>query len=468
MMRVPNMLSGPLFVVAFIGALTLTPTTVQCTTSARENAVVRAVRSISPAVVNISSEYELTQRSNPFFDFGLDPFFDSFFRDFFEPRYRRKFKGTSLGSGVIVDGKRGYILTNEHVIARSAEIKVVLQNQFEFAAELVGAAPDFDLAVLKIETQEPLPDIEMGDSDDIMIGETVIAIGNPFGFSHTVTTGVISALNRTVQAEGRVYRDFIQTDASINPGNSGGPLLNISGDLVGITTAIYSKAQGIGFAIPINRARRVMDDLIRYGEVYFPWLGLFVQDLDPKLTNYFNTPEGQGVLVSDVMSDGPAHKAGLRTGDVIIAVGNDRISSKESYLTLVSDFSAGDTIPLVVWKDGAKDMRPVHSTEFPETMAGTWAYAALGIRVEDITPASRRQNRIVAGEGVMVTVLRPGCYLESIGAQPGDVVRKINDIVVRTKEDFDKAVIKYRHKDSIVLVIQRGSQQYYVTMKLEA
>ncbi|MBW2175211.1 MAG: trypsin-like peptidase domain-containing protein, partial [Deltaproteobacteria bacterium] len=234
----------------------------------RENAVVKAVKNVSPAVVNISSEYEVVKRSNPFFDFGLDPFFDSFFKDFFEPNYKRRYKRNSLGSGVIIDGTRGYILTNEHVIARSAKITVLLRDERELEAELVGAAPDFDLAVLRIQSKEPLPAIQMGNSDDLMIGETVIAIGNPFGFSNTVTTGVISALNRSIQAESRTYRDFIQTDASINPGNSGGPLLNINGDLIGINTAIYSKAQGIGFAIPINKAKRVVDDLIRYGEIH--------------------------------------------------------------------------------------------------------------------------------------------------------------------------------------------------------
>jgi S1-C subfamily serine protease len=308
----------------------------------------------------------------------------------------------------------------------------------------------------------------MGDSDDIMIGETVIAIGNPFGFSHTVTTGVVSALNRAVQTEDRIYRDFIQTDASINPGNSGGPLLNIDGDLVGINTAIYSKAQGIGFAIPINKARRVMEDLIRYGEVYFPWLGLFIQDLDPRLAHYFDTPKGQGVLISGVFDGGPGHKAGLREGDVIIALGKHRVASKDAYHSVVREFAAGDSIPLVVWKEGKSRTYEVRSTEFPERLVEDWAYTALGIKVQNITSTLRLRFQIVAGEGVMVTELRPGSYLESIGAQRGDVVRRINAIIVTTKDDFNKAIRKYRHKDSAVLVIQRGNQQYYVTVKLES
>jgi len=204
----------------------------------RENAVVRAVRKVSPAVVNISSKYEIRTRANPFFNFDIDPFFDSFFRDFFEFHQQRRYIKNSLGSGVIIDGKRGYILTNEHVVARSTKINVFLKDERKFEAQLIGADPDSDLAVLRINSTEPLPDIKMGNSDELMIGETVIAIGNPFGFSNTVTTGVISALHRSIRTEDRIYRDFIQTDASINPGNSGGPLLNINGDLIGINTAI--------------------------------------------------------------------------------------------------------------------------------------------------------------------------------------------------------------------------------------
>jgi len=440
----------------------------RCALDARENAVVQAVRKVSPAVVNINSEYEVTERSNPFFDFGLDPFFDSFFRDFFAPHYQRRYKGTSLGSGVIIDGKGGYILTNEHVIARSTKIRVVLKDEREFKAELVGAAPDFDLAVLKINSKETLPAIEMGHSDDLMIGEAVIAIGNPFGFSHTVTTGVISALNRSIQIKDRIYRDFIQTDASINPGNSGGPLLNINGDLIGINTAIYSKAQGIGFAIPINKARRVIDDLIKYGEVHIPWLGVFVQDLDPRLAGYFEAPDQQGVLISGIIAHSPAQDAGLQPGDVITAVGTKRVSSKETYLAIIRDFAVGDVIPVTVWRAGKDHTFPVQSRAFPEDLAEDWAYHALGVRVREISAFLRLRFGIAAREGLMVTELRPGCYLDHIGVRRSDVIRKINDMVVRTLDDFKKAVMKYRQKKSAVLLIQRGRQQYYVTVKLGA
>jgi len=466
----PNVCYPKLLTVIFV-ILSLTTFSPGKTCSAgfpRENAVVKAVRKVNPAVVNINSEYEVRERSNPFFNFGLDPFFDSFFKDFFEPHYQRRYKGNSLGSGVIIDKRRGYILTNEHVIARSTKIRVVLQDEREFEAELVGAAPDFDLAVLKIASGEPLPAIEMGNSDDLMIGETVIAIGNPFGFSQTVTTGVISALNRAVQTEDRIYRDFIQTDASINPGNSGGPLLNINGDLIGINTAIYSKAQGIGFAIPINKARRVIDDLIKYGEVHIAWLGLFVQDLDPRLARYYKVPGGQGVLISDMTDRSPAQKAGLQRGDVVTAIGGRGVTSKEIYHAIIRDFTAGDVIPLEVWRDRTAHVMQVHSLTFPEALAEEWAYKSLGVRVQELSAVHRLRFRIPAKHGVMVTELRPGSYLDRIGARPGDVIRKINEVVVKTQGDFKKAVIKCRQKESAVLLIQRRNQQYYVTVKIEA
>ena len=270
--------------------LILTPTANLCAEHQRENAVVKAVRKVSPVVVNISSESEVRKRVNPFSGFAMDPHFESFFRDFFDHGFERQYKRTSLGSGVIIDGKRGFILTNEHVILKTGTITVVLKDGREFDAQIVGTDPDSDLAVLRISSKEPLPDIEMGDSDDLMIGETVFAIGNPFGFSNTVTTGVISAINRSIRTDDVVYHDFIQTDASINPGNSGGPLLNINGNLVGINTAIYAKAQGIGFAIPINKAKRIVSDLIRYGEVIPAWIGITVQDLDADLARYLKHP----------------------------------------------------------------------------------------------------------------------------------------------------------------------------------
>ena len=270
----------------------------------RENAIVRAVREVSPAVVNISTSKFVERGVNPFFPWENDDLFNRFFRDFFEPR-RRQYVQKSLGSGVIIDSTHKYILTNHHVIVRASKIVITLANQKEFEARVVGTDPESDLAVLKIETDSAIPAITMGGSDDLMIGETVIAIGNPFGLSHTVTTGVISALNRSVRTQTGVYHNFIQIDASINPGNSGGPLLNINGELIGINTAIYSGAEGIGFAIPIDRAKGIVNDLINYGRVHTAWLGIMVQDIDENLVNYFHLPVDYGALITEIMAGSP-------------------------------------------------------------------------------------------------------------------------------------------------------------------
>jgi len=295
--------------------------------SPRRNAVVKAVEDVSAAVVNISSEYEVSGQLSPFIRFDMD----TFFRDFFERHFETRRKLSSRGSGVIIDGERGFILTNEHVVEKSGTITVVLKDGREFKPEIIGADPESDLAVLQIQSDKTLPAIPMGDSGDIMIGETVIAIGNPFGFSNSVTTGVISAINRSVRTKNRVYHDFLQTDASINPGNSGGPLLNINGELIGVNTAIYAKAEGIGFAIPINTAKKIVSDLIAYGQVIHAWLGLTVQNIDQRLAGYLNLPSDKGIVVKDLAPGSPAAGAGIREGDVILAIGDQAIQSVSDY-----------------------------------------------------------------------------------------------------------------------------------------
>jgi len=432
----------------------------------RETAVVRAVRKVSPAVVNISSAHEVRKRTSPFSGFGLNPFFDEFFRDFFDPRFERRQQYTSLGSGVIIDGQKGLILTNSHVIQKSGTIKVMLENELEFEAKIVGADPDSDLAVLKIDSEKPLPAIQMGSSDDLMIGETVIAIGNPFGFSHTVTTGVISAINRSIRTDERVYNDFIQIDASINPGNSGGPLLNINGELIGINTAIYAKAQGIGFAIPIGKARKIISDLIQYGEVIQAWIGITAQNMDEKLARYLNVPGKKGILVKSVEPQSPAEKAGLQEGDIILSVGNKKIDSVDDYESVAKSLAAGDTMQTGLFRNGQMETLSVKTKVFPPELAANLALKLLGIEVEDLTPANRRSYRIFAQEGVMISSVKPKSYLARIGAEAGDVIRQIDDYTIQNSEDFKKAVVKFRQKNSVVLLLQRGEQGYYVTVNL--
>jgi Do/DeqQ family serine protease len=432
----------------------------------RENAVVRAVRKVGPAVVNISSQQQVQARKNPFSRFGMDPFFEQFFRDFFDPGFQRRYQRTSLGSGVIISGERGLILTNAHVISKGATITVVLQDEREFEAKIVGADPDSDLAVLRIESEKPLPAIDMGDSDNLLIGETIIAIGNPFGFSHTVTTGVISALHRSIRSEERVYQDFIQTDASINPGNSGGPLLNINGELIGINTAIYAKAQGIGFAIPINTARRIISDLIRYGEVILPWIGLGLQEIEPRMAAYMDLPEKAGLLVKAVDRNSPADAVGIQVGDVIVSVAGQDLIFRADYTAAIRGYQNGARIPISFWRKGDQQQTALIAGKFPMDRADALAERLLGILVEDLTPNLRRRHRIFSGAGAVISRVDPDSHLGRIGAAPGDVIRQIDDLAISSKADFEKAVVKYRLKTSIVVRLERSGQGYYITVGL--
>ena len=432
----------------------------------RETAVVKAVRAVSPAVVNISSAYEVRKRTSPFSGFGMNPFFEEFFRDFYDPRFERRQQHTSLGSGVIIDGTKGLILTNSHVIQKTGTIKVILENELEFEAKIVGADSDSDLAVLKIDSENRLPAIKMGSSDDLMIGETVIAIGNPFGFSHTVTTGVISAINRSIRAEDRVYHDFIQIDASINPGNSGGPLLNINGDLIGINTAIYANAQGIGFAIPIGKARKIISDLIQYGEVKQAWIGITVQDMDEKLANYLAAAGKKGVIVKSVEPQSPAEKAGLKESDIIFSIANKKVNSVDDFQSVAKSLAAGDTMQARVWRNGKEKTIAVETKVFPLELAEELAFKLLGIKVDEITTGARRKYRIATREGVVILKIEKNSYLAHIGAEPGDVIRQIDDYTIQNTEDFKKAIVKFRQKNSLVLLLQRGDQGYYITLNL--
>ena len=462
--------ASPLLLLALTLVLTLAGPGAQtgvCGPYPRKTAVVEAVQKVSPAVVNISSKYDDPRRRNPFSRFKkIDPFFDSFFKEFFDSRPPEPYTRTHLGSGVIIDGHRGYILTNAHVVAKAGSITVALKDQREFEASIVGVDPDSDLSVLKISSKTPLPEARMGDSKDIMPGETVIAIGNPFGFSNTVTTGVVSALNRSVKAEDRVYRDFIQTDASINPGNSGGPLLNINGQLIGINTAIYAKAQGIGFAIPINRAKRIVSDLIKYGEVVPAWFGIGAQDMDESLFDYLKQNKNAGVMVIRVEKNSPAFAAGVKQGDVIQSMNSRTIQSKDDYDALTRNVAAGDRATFVLWRKRKKITATVKTVVFPKERALAFARERFGIDIENLNLKNRYSHRIHASvRGVVVTRVDALSYLGKIGVAPGDVIRRINDVKINDSEDFKKAVVKYRTKSSMVFLVFRGERGYHITVE---
>lgn len=434
---------------------------------ARENKVVLAVRKVSPAVVNISSQYEIRKNSNPFSGYGIDPLLEKFFRDFFSPELDRREKRSSLGSGVIIDGKRGFVLTNTHVIEKGTTIGVVLKDEREFEAAIVGMDPDSDLAVLKILSDQPLPAIQMGNSDDLMIGESVIAIGNPFGFSHTVTTGVVSAVNRSVKTAERVFHEFIQTDASINPGNSGGPLLNIDGELIGINTAIYAQAQGIGFAIPINRAKRIISDLINYGEVVQAWTGITVQPLDASLSDYLDIQNDVGVLVTAVEPQSPASEAGIVEGDIIVEVAGSKITGMAAYRLKMNDVTAGQTLSVKINRNGKNADVFITTSIFPLDRALDLASRKLGITVSDLDERTLAQYGLTQQTGVMIVKLRRGSHLDRIGVRPGDIIRQIDDEPIATLKDFKSAIVKSREKPSIVILIQRDGQLYHINTAMK-
>ena len=415
----------------------------------RRSLVVQAVEKASPAVVNVSTEQVVERRASPF-PFPQDPFFEEFFRDFVDPRPRR-FKTTSLGSGVIVAAD-GTIMTNVHVVQRASRIQVMLIDQREFDAKLVGADADADIAVLRIKAGGDLPHIPFGTSADLMIGETVIAIGNPFGLSHTVTTGVVSAVGRSLRDEDRTYTDFIQTDASINPGNSGGPLLNIKGELVGIDTAIYGKAQGIGFAIPVDRARRVMKDLVSYGEVRHAWIGLAVQDLSPELAERFGVR--RGVVVAEVESKSPAQAAGLARGDAITKVDGRDVASRDEFDRRIEDHAEGDRITLTLRRDGRDEDVRLAAAAFPVARADELAWQLLGLEA------------VADDEGLVVRRVRSGSPAARIGVQKGDRLLGLGGTPLRSVAELRRKMVEVRAARSILLSVGRGPYQYNVNVPL--
>lgn len=424
--------------------------------SLRRNAVVVAVEKVEPAVVNVSTVKQ--ESIGPLFPL----FNDDFFKDFFPGFRRKEFQRTSLGSGVIMDGKKGYIITNHHVIAKATEIKVITSTEEEYQARLIGADPRSDLAVLQITIQKELPEIEMGDSDNLMIGETVIAIGNPFGLSHTVTTGVVSALNRSVRAGDHVYRQFIQTDASINPGNSGGPLLNIDGELIGINTAIYQKAQGIGFAIPIKKVKNIVRELISQGVVHFPWLGIEIQELTLNLKSHFGLDEDEsGVLVRDLVERGPAGKAGIKRGDIIQMIEEYSIHSLSEYYDVLSEFIPNDSINMQIKRKGKKMIVPFKAAIFPLDLSLQIVEQRLGIQVGEA------DSEILEGygldTGVTIKKIRKGSEAEKIGLQPGDLVLKVNETSLSDLGEFKKAIRRCHYLPSITIVVGRGPFSYTLT-----
>ena len=427
----------------------------------RRTPLVIAVEKVSPAVVNIYTSETGRSPRNPFRNFGNN-LFDQFFTDFFSNNQTNK---KSLGSGVLIN-KEGYIITNEHVVARASQIRVALSDKREFEARVIGADIKSDLAIIKIDSDEFLPFVPMGRSDDLMIGEQVLAIGNPFGLRHTVTTGIISALNRNIRAgKNKVYSDFIQVDASINPGNSGGPLLNINGALIGINTAIYQKAEGIGFAIPIDDAKRIVDELIQFGKVRRGWLGVSVQEMNSQLSRHFQLDRKKGVLVVRVAEKSPAAVAGLKRSDIIVAIEDHEVTSKSDFRGRMASYTVDDNVRFAIIREGKNLELTARVISIPRQYVAEFTQSWLGLKVQQNSPRLARSNRFATSKGMVVTNVVPQSPSDKIGISAGDIIRQVNQDRIDTEEDYNKSIADLNNPDRILLLVQRGRQGYYVTLE---
>ena len=420
--------------------------------------------SAKPAVVTIITDKIMKVPNN-------DLFF--FFNPYMDPNSDREYKTNALGSGVIVDAANGYVLTNNHVVEDMDKIRVKLFNKREYDAKIIGSDPKSDLAILKIEA-ENLRQLKLGDSDKLRVGEWVMAVGSPFSenLSHTVTTGIVSALGRSNIIRGQSYEDFIQTDAAINPGNSGGALLNMQGELIGINTAIatggYERGnRGVGFAIPSNMTKRIMEDLIDKGYVVRSWLGVYIQPLDNDAAKALEMETRDGALVSQVIEGSPAEKGGVEEGDVIIRFDNKNISDPSNLKNTVSLMPPGSKSEVIVFRNGSKkklsvlleelkDGKVVASNSSPST-------SILGLDVREITDSLRKKYGIEDEDGKLVIVsVDSNSEAADKGLREGDIIKRVGTQQVSSIKEFKKKVKASKSKGSLLLLIKKidGSSSF--------
>lgn len=428
----------------------LTPVTVNISTS----------RTIKPQIQQFSDQEQM----DPFRDFFGDEFYRHFFGD------PRQYKQKSLGSGFIIDSS-GFILTNNHVIEGADEIKVKVYSAQEYDAEVVGRDPETDLALLKIrQLEEPLQEATLGDSDSLDVGEWVLAIGNPFGLQETVTAGIVSAKLRKNLGTGR-YENYIQTDASINPGNSGGPLFNIRGEVVGVNTLIFSPSGGnvgIGFAIPVNLARYIVSQLKDKGHVVRGWLGVVVQTVTSELAQSFGLKEGGGALVSDVDKDGPAAKAGIISGDIIVAFDGNEVKEMSDLPLMVAETPVGKKVQVDIVRRGSRQTCTIIIGELKEKQKLQTARqekASLGISVCEITPSLAQQYDLAESSGVIVESVEPGSPAGEAGLSPGDIIKEINRKPIKKFDDYTEAISNNMQENTILILVKRDSTSLWLVVK---
>jgi serine protease Do len=439
-----------------------------------------AAQKVSPSVVPIFAEQVVTA-SNPFAGHGelFDQLFgEDLFRRFFDrPDQGSQSKRTvrSLGSGVIVS-EDGYILTNNHVVSGAEKLTVITDAGKKFTAKVIGTDPQSDVAVIKIDG-EHLPKAKLGGSDNVRIGQWVIAVGNPFQLLHSVTAGIISAKGRSSIGLAD-YEDFIQTDAAINPGNSGGALADLDGNVIGINTAISSPSgasAGVGFAIPIAMAQKVMNSLIDNGKVSRGYLALFPQDIDENMAKAMHLKDTEGALVGDIVEGGPADEAGVKRGDVITEFNGKKIKDSTDLRNRVAETAPNSSIKMTLLRNGNKEHvkvklaeRPVSQTEVSagQRSAEPGKYEKMGLEIQDLTPSLAKQLGYENSSGVLVTTVVPGTYAEEAGLRRGDLIREVDHKKITSVGEFDKALSKTEGDNTALLLIQRGENTFFAAIQV--
>jgi serine protease Do len=424
----------------------------------------KVAEAVKPAVVNVNINMTRgggLQGRTPFEEFFGEEFFRRFFGEVPERIPQR-----SLGSGVIVDGS-GIALTNAHVVERASEIEVTTLDGSKHKAKVVGVDKKTDLAVLRLDDGKgSFPYVRLGDSDKMQVGDWVIAVGSPFGLQATVTAGIISAKARQI-GQGP-FDDFLQTDAAINPGNSGGPLVNMQGEVVGINTAIVAGGTGIGFAIPSNMAKKIYTELVAKGKVTRGWLGVSIQPLTAELAKSFGAKETKGVLVSDVVADSPAAKAGLQAGDILLEFDGKKMEAPADLQRAVGLTAPGHAAKVKVWRDQNEKTVEIKVGEMPEEREarapsrGGTTRPLLGMEVRPITPDVARQLNLKSNDGVVVAAVEDGSAAADAGVQRGDVIREINRQKIRSLADFERLTKDVKEGDRLTLLLQRGPMSLYV------
>lgn len=446
-----------------------------------------------PTVVNVSTTQalpEISEDSMPQFPPGSP--FEDFFKEFFERHQdgpqRQQSRPSSLGSGFVIDAENGYIVTNNHVIRDAEEIKIILQDDSTLDAELVGTDDKTDIAVLKVQTDKPLVAAKWGDSDKARVGSWVIAIGNPFGLGGTVTAGIVSARQRDINAG--PYDDFIQTDASINRGNSGGPMFDMDGNVIGVNTAIFSPSGGsvgIGFAVPSNMAKGVVDQLIKYGQTKRGWLGVRIQVVTDEIAESLGLDSAQGALVASVTPDGPAEKAGIKAGDIILNFNDKKIEAMRYLPRIVADTDVGESVPVVLWRDKSEKTISVKLGELEKaeesgllgaaTTGKTYSSSiddteidVLGLSVAPLTPEVKSLYGFTdEDKGLAITKVDPEGIAIEKGLSEGELIVEVDQEPVTSVKDIKAQIsaAKEENRGSVLLLVKSGGDLRFVALKID-